>query len=392
MKKLLIFICILLIPYSVFAGGSKETTESKAATTDDWEKFAQLGKYTPETEDWAEIEKKAKEEGKVVIYSNSSRVYEVCRGFYEKYKIKAEPNDITTPDMLEKLSKELAAGVNNADIIMADNIPELYNEFESQGLLYKYYPSDIKKFITPEALKEKLAVHHYGSRGVLYNNDYYKKPPIKNIWELTKPEWKGRIITKDPMNSGSEFNFLATLIQHSDDMAKAYKEEFGTDIVLDGTENAGYEFLKRLLNNDLILLSSSDPVLSTVAAKGVKNPPVGLISLSKIRNIVDDNLSADIIKDLKPVMGMQTTTSLAIVKGTKYPNAAKLLSRWMMGEFDYENKAGYSPYYIVGNWSPRTDFEEPADQPDIEGKVYYEDADWLYKNAVYVRDFWIQHQ
>ena len=50
------------------------------------------------------------------------------------------------------------------------------------------------------------------------------------------------------------------------------------------------------------------------------------------------------------------------------------------------------PYHVVGNWSPRTDIPQPPDQPELEGKVYYEDPDWLYNNIVKVRDFWVQHQ
>jgi len=39
-----------------------------------WQREAGVGKYTPETQDWAAIESAAREEGTVTIYSVSSRI------------------------------------------------------------------------------------------------------------------------------------------------------------------------------------------------------------------------------------------------------------------------------------------------------------------------------
>lgn len=399
MKKLiylnLVLILLIISPAFIFAGGKSEgkSEEKSAAKVSNWEQAAELGEYRPAVDDWAEIERKAKEEGTIVVYSNSSRVYEYARSFYNKYKIKVEPNDIGTPDMLDKLRREQASGINHADIVMVDNIPDLYNEFAAEGMLYKFIPSDLKDSMTEDALNQPLAVHHYGCKGVLYNTAFNKEPPIDSWWDLTRPEWKGRIVAKDPAKSGTELSVFAMFVQDSDNFAKSYKEEFGEDIVLsEGSENAGYEFIKRLLANELVLMAGSDPVIAAVASTQEEHPPVGIVSLSKIRTIIDDGLSADIILDLKPKMGLKTTTSVAIVKGAQNPNGAKLLVRWMMGADDMEKFAGYAPYHVVGNWSPRTDIPQPADQPELEGKVYYEDPDWLYNNIVKVRDFWVQHQ
>ncbi len=383
---------LILIPAFVFSGGKSED-KNTGDGIDSWEKDAGLGKYRAAADDWAEIEKEAAEGDTIVVYSNSSRVFEYARSFYNKYKIKVEPNDMGTPDLLDKLRREQESGIYHADVVMVDNIPDLYNEFAAEGMLYKFIPTDLESVMTEDARKQPLAVHHYGCKGVLYNTALNKEPPIDSWWDLTRPEWKGRIVAKDPAKSGTELSVFAMFVKDSDTMAKSYKEEFGEDIVLsEGCENAGYEFIKRILANELVLMSGSDPVIAAVASTNVDNPPVGIVSLSKIRTIVDDGLSADIIKDLKPKMGLMTTTSVAIVKGSKNPAGAKLLTRWMMGADDKKDFAGYNPYHVVGNWSPRTDIPQPADQPDIGNNVYYEDPDWLYNNIVKVRDFWVQHQ
>jgi iron(III) transport system substrate-binding protein len=395
----LILILLIISPAFVFSGGKSEgksaekSKERSEIKIENWEQAAEMGKYRPETEDWAEIERKAREEGTIVVYSISSRVFDYARTFYNKYGIKVEANDISTPDLLDKLRREQASGIYHADIVMSDSITDLYNEFEAEGMLYKFYPSDLQGVMTEDALNQPLAVHHYGCKGVLYNTALNDSPPIDSWWDLTRPEWKGKLVAKDPSKSGTSMALYAAFVQDSDTFAKSYKEEFGEDIVLsEGVENAGYEFIKRLLANDLILMSSSDPVISAVASIQEEIPPLGIVSLSKIRVIVDDGLSVNFIEDLKPKMGLKTTSSMAIVNGSQNPNGAKLLMKWMMGADDMETHAGYSPYYTVGNWSPRTDFEEPADQPDLDGKVYYEDPDWLYRNLLKVRDFWVQYQ
>ena len=293
MKKLLLINLILLIflPAFVFSGGkTEEKTENKAEEKiENWEQYAEIGEYRPAADDWAEIERKAKEEGTIVVYSNSSRVFDYARSFYNKYGLKIEANDIGTPDLLDKLRREQASGIYHADLVMVDNIPDLYNEFAKEGMLYKFIPSDLKGVLTENALKQPLAVHHYGCKGILYNTAKNDAPPIDSWWDLTRPEWKGRIVAKDPAKSGTEMSVFATLVRDHENMAKSYKEEFGEDIVLSPEcENAGYEFMKRILDNDLILMSSSDPVISAVASNQEEFPPVGIVSLSKIRTIVDD--------------------------------------------------------------------------------------------------------
>ena len=95
---LLVLIFALILP--IFAEGQQE--ESGSASVEDWEKYAGLGAYTPENEDIKEVEAKAKEEGHVVIYSLSSRVFEFGRTFYKKYGIRIEASDLPTPNIQEK--------------------------------------------------------------------------------------------------------------------------------------------------------------------------------------------------------------------------------------------------------------------------------------------------
>ena len=82
MKKTVMVLALLVLAVSVYAGGQ----QGKNMTGQEWEQWAGLGDYRPATDDWEAIEEAAlKEEGPLVVYSLSSRVFEFGRTFYKKY-------------------------------------------------------------------------------------------------------------------------------------------------------------------------------------------------------------------------------------------------------------------------------------------------------------------
>lgn len=395
MGKIICFVCFLalvIVPV-VFSEGN---SEKSSMTHAEWEEWAQLGDSRPAEDDWDAIEKAAlKEEGPLVVYSLSSRVFEFGRSFYNKYGIKVEAHDIVTPSLLEKILREQDAGIFNVDVILVDDIPTVYNEYSNEGRMYDFVPSNLQSVILDEALEAPLAIHHYGARGIAYNSDFYDEAPIDSWWDLTRPEWKGKVIMKDPMRSGAEFNTFATFVQHHVDMEESYQDEFGEEMIKsDGIRNAGYEFLKRLMDNDLILMADSGTVMKAVAAPGQSDPPLGVLGFSKLRTIEEERLTGKFVEDLSPVTGFRITTVMAIGAFSQRPNTAKLMIKWMYGDDNPdETLAGYQPYHVIGNWAVRSDVPEPEGQrPVDEMDFYVEDADWLYQNAIKVRDFWLQNQ
>ena len=159
--------------------------------------------------------------------------------------------------------------------------------------------------------------------------------------------------------------------------------------MLNGTENVGYEFLKRLLENDVILMSGGTPVAVAVGGKGQTNPPLGIVSPSKMREREIENLDFEIAWDIKPVATFLSKSAISIARFAKHPNAAKLMIRWSHG--DDQGGMGYAPYYTYGTWSPLTTVPEAEGQPSLDGLVWWEeDVDWLYDNIIKIRDFMIQ--
>ena len=81
-------------------------------------------------ENWDDIYKAAKSEGKVVIYSLSSRVFKAVKAFKEKYPgIEVEASDMRGNDQIEKLTREQAAGIYNVDVCFWPTAPHWPTSF-----------------------------------------------------------------------------------------------------------------------------------------------------------------------------------------------------------------------------------------------------------------------
>ena len=44
-----------------------------------------------------------------------------------------------------------------------------------------------------------------------YNSELNERCPVNNLWELTQPEWKGKVFIEDPLNDASTLSILLTI-------------------------------------------------------------------------------------------------------------------------------------------------------------------------------------
>ena len=374
--------------------GQAQTAEQTA-----WLQQAQLGEYQPAVEDWGAIYDAAREEGKVVIYSLSSRIYDAVESFKAAYPgIEVEAFDMVDSEQVEKLVREQGAGIYNVDILFfaGATIPEL--ELLPQGYIWNYVPTTlfdgkVTAEIIPDDLREPLLVHSLESKVVFYNTENYPEgAPVTTLWGLTRPEWNGRVQMKDPMLTEENMNFLQTVVQHADQMAAAYEIEFGEPITLGpGIENAGYEFIKRMVENGLVLTSSDGDASKAVGTPGQENAPLTLsVSSSKIRDNARKGYVLGIAWDLEPVVGITKQNMFAVANLAPHPNAAKLLIRYMLG--DSIGGGGFIPFNVPGGWSSRSDVPSAAPGITLDSlgeDTWFLDADWIYENGLQVQDFWL---
>lgn len=345
-----------------------------------WLEAAQLGYFAPESQDWDQIEAAAREEGQVVIYSVSSRIFQLQEEFEEKYGVEIVGYDLPSDVQLEKLRREHKAGIYEADVLFNSEAPIILNEFLPQNLLWNFVPESVIPYLEPDEL-EPLLVQRWSSRVVIYNTFIYPDaPPIDNLWDLTTEEWTGKVLMPDPLEDSLQANVVQTILAHPEEMAAAYEAEFGEPLteysedLLEvfeedfasslGEPNASMEWLYRLLQNEPVYLGSTTKIGNNIGDVQQEDPPVGFTTFSKIRKVEEGVYEWGPAYDLNPVFGVSYPTVLVIADQAPHPNAAKLLIRYMVEE-------GYYPWNEPGDYASNA--EVAAQQSAEFGIPAFED-------------------
>ena len=255
--------------------------------------------------------------------------------------------------------------------------------------IWNFVPSELKT-IVPKNLANPLLTCYVTARVVLYNTEVNQSCPIKSWWELTTEKYKGKVMLKDPMLSSANMMFLVAITQHADAMAKDYEKVFGKKIALT-TPNAGYEFIKCLVKNGLVLTKSDGDISKAVGTAGQKDPPIGMTAFDKMREVSQKGYKMTYAKGITPIEGMNSPTYLGIGTLSAHPNAAKLFIRWMMG--DNKGGQGAVPFYETGCILGRADVPPPPATPTLaERNMWNPDVPSLLKDYQKVTDFWLSLQ
>lgn len=336
-------------------------------------------------EDWDEIIAKAKEEGVVVTWGTSSRLARVAP-VMEEYGVKIQHAKMSDMEITERLVREKQAGISSVDFIMAEDI---------LGVAGQLLPSKYVESFIPEMYVDKIDeayrdpfVFLVQPRTILYNTEVYDECPITNLWELTTPEWRGKVIIRDPEITSTNISFFAEIVARADEMAAAYKEYFGEEIKLT-TENAGWEFLKRLAQNDVVTVSSDDDVAEAVGSRGQADPPVGFATVGKVRLNIEQNLALGVAENIVPINGYHYPAYGLLVTDSPHPNAAKLLVRVLLTD---EGMQAWTQDW--GNFSTNPENSFNPENP-LGGLDVWSQLTWpltLEATAKYSRDvldFWI---
>ncbi len=388
MKKLLMIILCLAVVSSmlVFAGGGKEKSGAEDTA---WLKEARIGKYAESTFDEKALYEAAKLEGSINIYSYSSRVHKFGETFEKKYPgIKVNGFDMDSGEIVTKISAEQTAQNYVADVIFLKDVAVAYNVLVAKGLAHNYVPADLKKVI-PKDYQEPMLVHHTSIQGFVYNTAKNSNEPFNSLWDLTKPEWKGKVIMPDPQKLSEFVEIYTGIVENADALAKEYEKVFKEKIKLSpGISNAGYEWLYRILKNDAIIVGSTNDVVKAVGLSQQDKPPVGLTAYSRVRDAEKDpNLKFAFTEKTTPVSGFSLNVVELVINKAPHPNAAKLMLRYMLG--DEKGGEGYTPYYVAGNFSVRTDVP-PIEglKPITEMKVWSASPEFVWNEGQQVLDFW----
>ena len=301
MKKTARFLipCLILL-FLVFAlsacgGTASKTDDSSGADT------ASKTDTTSETDSTAEkeeipalshdelVEKALAESGTFVVYGNTSRITTAAEDFAALYNIPVESNNLKDQEIYTKLRSE--EGSSAADMVMIQDGAQLMDAIE-EGLVYNYVPDAVKD-VLDESDQQPALVHQFINKLFIYNNLGDNVPAVRNVWELTAPEMKGRVIFKNPETEKVNMNFLimCTKPEWADRLAEAYKEWKGTDIDLGDYPNAGYKWVAEFLEN--VTFGKSDTSIAEEVSQDTAAGKIGLFVLSKLRSssVLTDNLT-----------------------------------------------------------------------------------------------------
>ncbi|MDX9801237.1 MAG: ABC transporter substrate-binding protein [Spirochaetia bacterium] len=373
-------ILIFLTASSVFAGGGKEAAKPAAAPA------AEKPGMVIEDVNLDALVKAAQAEGELVVYMTSSRVKEAAANFEKMYGIKVKGTKMKTGEQAERVIREVDAGNVQVDVVAPEDGPLLVTTLYPKGYLINWVPKDMVSVLSADDLYP--LAHRWQPRIFAYNTETYPKgTPVKNVWELTEPKWKGKVILPDLAINPATRAFFAQLVLNPEILEKSYQDFYGKKLKMK-EENAAWEFITRLFANDVLALGSDNDISVAIGAKGQKDPPVGMITFTKLNDNESKNLSLATCQGLQPFMGYALATYTSLVKNAPHPNAAKLFIRFLL------TPEGIEPWLTdMGGYSPNpAGFVNPKNEgtwAEWKPKLIFVEDDKLMKLSQEVNDLWL---
>lgn len=305
----------------------------------------------------------AQKEGKVTVYAFTSRIARVEKAFEAKYPgIDMIPFDMSSTEQITRLKSEDGAGVTNADVVYISDAPLVYRELLDTGIVKNYVPPRVADRLD-DGFKAPLLAQRLSTKVLMYNEEANPNgSPVTNLWQLTTPDWKGRVVMVDPLQRGDYLDLMTEIVLRADEMATAYEAQFGKPIQLSsGNATAGHQFIADLFANDVVLLASTDDVNKAVGAKGQANPPVGFTSYSDRRDNDDEGWALQVANNVVPSNGIIFPAVLSYTAKTSNPAAARLAIDFLMGDDSNTGGDGFAPFYVAGDYATRKDIVSHPD-------------------------------
>jgi iron(III) transport system substrate-binding protein len=381
-------------PPATQPSGTGDTQSPVTLTPNEqWAKDNGLGPYQPTTDDWAAIEAAAKLEGSVCVYANSSKIAKLMEPWAALYPdIKLDCGDTDGIDV--KMRAEQEAGNVVGDVWFNSDGHILYGEFVPNQWVWSFVPRDV---VEPELTAEQpFAVARHSIDVWGYNKEIHPDGcPLTNWWNLTEPALEGKVYIEDPMTDVSTMAKWATVAEHGDEMAAAYKALYGvewttdpaaaTDAFGQTVPNAGWLWIKKMAQNHPTVADEIDIAYASVGMDPNVEPGIGWTGWTS----VNDTEAGDIVMapclEMTPSLGIIKTSYLAVANRAPHPNAAKLFIKFAL------SPEGFDPWNEPGSYSAQPSFVVPEGMPpftEVLAKGWLMNPLYDWEWAAKVRDFW----
>ncbi|MET9064741.1 ABC transporter substrate-binding protein [Streptosporangium sandarakinum] len=329
----------------------------------------------------------AKKEGSLLIYDSSGDIEEVAKAFTAKYGIAMEGVKSDTPQTAEKMIREHAADNVTIDAAMYEDGGVLVGQLIPQGVARTWVPADLKDQIPAESRNPLLAL----SKATVFAYNPKLSPdgcPVKNVWDLTEPEWAGKLVMQDPLGKPTVLSFFTQLDAHGDQaLREAYQAKYGKPLEVE-EKSAAYEWIKRVAGNRPVLTGSDEDISGAVGAPNATDKKIGFMSISKFRNNEDKGYAQKTCEGMVPFVGFSYPKFVGIAAKSKHPNAAKLYVHFIMTEEGVKHEIGEGG--ISGNSTVKP-LVVPPGLPDWQGQLFHTDPAALLgdlRGRQTVSDFW----
>jgi len=269
--------------------------------------------------------------GSVVFYTSIPNVIvDPWKGNWSKYfgdMINLQVWRSGTGKVVAKVLAEKKAGEVRADVIYIASL-FAFNDLVKEGIIGKFPNLPELQYI-PQEYKDPNGYYVCGRLLVMvivYNPSLVSNPP-KSWMDLTKPEWKGKLVMANPMYSGSTQFTVAALVS-----------------------KFGWDYFAKLKQNDILIVKDV-PDVARVVASGEK--PVGITLTMYLKAYPE-------LKYVIPEEGAIVIPSpMGIVKNAKHPEDAKVLLRFLLSKLASQ---GLTDAYT---YSSRSDAPPPKGFPPL---------------------------
>lgn len=314
-----------------------------------------------DTASTAQLVEQARQEGQVVVYSFTSRIAQVEAAFERAYPgVDLLATDISSTEQIARIRAEADAGSPGADVAYLSDAPVVLDELLADGLLRNYVPPRLAGDL-PARFQEPLLANRLSTKTLMYNEQAHPDgSPVTNLWQLTDPQWRGRVVMVDPQVRGDYLDLMTEIVLRSAEMEAAHRELRGTPVRLDeGIGSAGEQWIADLYANDVVRVGDTDEVNAAVGARGQQDPPVGFTSYSDRRDNEDENRALQAATGVAPAPGIAFPALIGVTPDAAHPAAARLLVDFLMGDDSADGGPGFAPFHVAGDYPTRTDVVTP---------------------------------
>lgn len=384
--SLILAVVMLMGLLSACSGNQSQPTAAEVTTVADSTAAETTAAETeaPAEMSYDQLVELAKKDGKLVFYGANSYLQDAANNFAEEFGIEVEFTQLGETEMIEKISAECKTGAPTADLVCAQDTYRVNTDLIGTGYAMNWTNSRITAITGEEDCT--AVVWQHDTKMFMYNPTLVGEDWAYNLWRITDPEYYGLFTFKTPTSEGVNLDMLTMLTSdtYAEKLAEAYKEYYGEDITLT-TDNAGWEFVKKLYENGVLLTSSDSTCATTIGDVNLDKTWMGYFSTQRYstQEAKGIKLAYD-YNNATPFAGYTYPVYAVVLNGCQHEYAAKLFAEWLLSENGYK---AFETYFGGFSANPANAYATSYSFEDVEPYLVQDDADYLMTARVDMEDF-----